>query len=198
MNQHGRQRPLFEPAIVRRAVLESFLKLDPRQEIRNPVMFVVLVCSVFTTVLGIHALGGHGEASAGFILGVSAWLWFTLLFANFAEAMAEGRVKAQAEAMRRARTDLMAKKLVDPKDRFSIEVVPATTLRRGNVFVVAAGDVIPCDGEVLEGVASVNESAVTGESAPVIRESCGDRNTVTGGTQILSDWLVVRVTANPG
>jgi K+-transporting ATPase ATPase B chain len=198
MNQHGRQRPLFEPAIVRRAVLESFLKLDPRQEIRNPVMFVVLVCSVFTTVLGIHALGGHGEASAGFILGVSAWLWFTLLFANFAEAMAEGRGKAQAEAMRRARTDLMAKKLVDPKDRFSIEVVPATTLRRGNVFVVAAGDVIPCDGEVLEGVASVNESAVTGESAPVIRESGGDRNTVTGGTQILSDWLVVRVTADPG
>ena len=198
MSQHGRQRPLFEPAIVHRAAVEAFLKLDPRQEIRNPVMFVVLVCSVFTTGLGMHALGGHGEAPAGFVLGVSAWLWFTLLFANFAEAMAEGRGKAQAEAMRRARTDLMAKRLKDPADRFSIEVVPATTLRRGNVFVVAAGDVIPCDGEVLEGVASVNESAVTGESAPVIRESGGDRNTVTGGTQILSDWLVVRVTADPG
>jgi K+-transporting ATPase ATPase B chain len=198
MTQHGRKRPLFDPPIVRRAAIEAFLKLDPRQEIRNPVMFVVLVVSVFTTILGIQALTGRGEAPAGFILGVAAWLWFTLLFANFAEAMAEGRGKAQAEAMRRARTDLMAKKLVDPADRFSIEVVPATTLRRGHVFVVAAGDVIPCDGEVLEGVASVNESAVTGESAPVIRESGGDRNTVTGGTLILSDWLVVRVTADPG
>src|SRR5262249_5991786 len=142
--------------------------------------------------------GGHGDATAGFVLGVAAWLWFTLLFANFAEAMAEGRGKAQAEAMRRARTDLMAKKLVDPEDRMSITVVPAPTLRRNDVFVVAAGDVIPCDGEVLEGIASVDESAITGESAPVIRESGGDRSTVTGGTRILSDWLVVRVTADPG
>src|SRR6185369_1966294 len=198
MSQQSRKRPLFDPPIVRRAALDAFLKLDPRQEIRNPVMFVVLVASVLTTALGIQALGGHGEAHAGFILGVAAWLWFTLLFANFAEAMAEGRGKAQAEAMRRARTDLMAKKLVDPKDRFSISVVPAPTLRRDDVFVVAATDVIPCDGEVLGGVASVDESAITGESAPVIRESGGDRSTVTGGTRILSDWLVVRVTADPG
>jgi K+-transporting ATPase ATPase B chain len=189
---------LFEAPIVRRAALDAVLKLDPRQQLRNPVMFVVLVCSGLTTVLGIQALLGHGEAPAGFILGVAAWLWFTLLFANFAEAMAEGRGKAQAEAMRRARTDLMAKKLKDPVDRLSIETVPATTLRRDDVFVVAAGDVIPCDGEVLEGVASVDESAITGESAPVIRESGGDRSTVTGGTRILSDWLVVRVTADPG
>src|SRR5262249_52885000 len=198
VSQQNRQRPLLDPPIVRRATVEAFLKLDPRQKIRNPVMFVVFVCSVLTTALGIHALGGHGEAPAGFILGVSAWLWFTLVFANFAEAMAEGRGKAQAEAMRRARTDLMAKMLLDPEDRMSITVVPAPTLRRGNVFVVAAGDVIPCDGEVIEGVASVDESAITGESAPVIRESGGDRNTVTGGTRILSDWLVVRVTADPG
>jgi K+-transporting ATPase ATPase B chain len=198
MRQHDRKRPLFDPPIVRRAALDAFLKLDPRQEIRNPVMFVVLVGSVLTTVLGVRALGGHGEAPAGFILGVSAWLWFTLLFANFAEAMAEGRGKAQAETMRRARTDLMAKQLSDPSDRLSISVVPAPLLRRDDVVVVAAGDTIPCDGEVIEGVASVDESAITGESAPVIRESGGDRSAVTGGTRVLSDWLVVRVTANPG
>src|SRR5262249_46018951 len=150
----------LDPPILRRAALEAFLKLDPRQQIKNPVMFVVLVGSVFTTVLGIQAIGGHGEAPAGFILGVAAWLWFTLLFANFAEALAESRGKAQAEAMRRARTDLMAKKLIDPADRLSITTVPAPTLRRDDVFVVAAGDVIPCDGEVIEGVASVDESAI--------------------------------------
>jgi K+-transporting ATPase ATPase B chain len=198
VSQASRRRPLLDPPIVRRAVWEAFLKLDPRQEIRNPVMFVVLVCSVLTTVLGFQALGGHGDAPAGFVIGVAAWLWFTLLFANFAEALAEGRGKAQAEAMRRARTDLMAKKLLDPKERLSITVVPAPMLRRGDVVVVAAGDVIPCDGQVIEGVASVDESAVTGESAPVIRESGGDRDAVTGGTKVLSDWLVVRVTADPG
>ena len=198
MNE-SRRRPLFDPPIVRRAVIDAFRKLDPRQEIRNPVMFVVWIASVLTTVLGFLALRGQGaDAPARFVLGVSAWLWFTLLFANFAEAMAEGRGKAQAEAMRRARTDLMAKKLLDPADRLSITVVPAPTLRKGDVFTVAAGDLIPCDGEVIEGVASVNESAITGESAPVIRESGGDRNAVTGGTQILSDWLTVRVTVNPG
>ena len=129
MSQQTRHRPLFDPRIARGAALEAFLKLDPRQEIRNPVMFVVWIGSVFTTILGVHALGGHGEAPAGFIFAVSAWLWFTLLFANFAEAMAEGRGKAQAESMRRARTDLMAKTLSDPTDRLSISVVPAPTLR---------------------------------------------------------------------
>jgi len=194
----ARSRRLFDPPIVRRAAVEAFLKLDPRQQIRNPVMFVVLVVSVLTTALGIEAALGHGEAPTSFIFGVAAWLWFTLIFANFAEAMAEGRGKAQAESMRRARTDLFARKLRDPANHLSIEVVPAPTLRRGDVFLVGAGDVIPSDGEVIEGVASVDESAITGESAPVIRESGGDRNAVTGGTRVLSDWLVVRVSANPG
>ena len=191
-------RPLFDPPIVRRASLEALRKLDPRVQLRNPVMFVVLVTAVLTTVLGIEALRGHGEAPAGFILAVSVWLWFTVVFANFAEAMAEGRGKAQAEALRRARGEVFAKKLADPADRMSISVVPAPMLRKGDAVVVAAGDVIPCDGEILEGVASVDESAITGESAPVIRESGGDRSAVTGGTRILSDWLVVRVTTNPG
>ena len=191
-------RPLFDPPIVRRASLEALRKLDPRVQLRNPVMFVVLVTAVLTTVLGIEALRGHGEAPAGFILAVSVWLWFTVVFANFAEAMAEGRGKAQAEALRRARGEVFAKKLADPADRMSISVVPAPMLRKGDAVVVVAGDVIPCDGEILEGVASVDESAITGESAPVIRESGGDRSAVTGGTRILSDWLVVRVTTNPG
>ncbi len=191
-------RPLFEPKIARRAALEAFIKLDPRVQLRNPVMFVVVVTAALTTVLGFQALGGHGEAPASFILSVSVWLWFTVLFANFAEAMAEGRGKAQAESMRRARADVFAKKLDDPADRVTFQAVPATTLRKGDHVVVAAGDRIPCDAEVIEGVASVDESAITGESAPVIRESGGDRSAVTGGTRILSDWLVLRVTANPG
>ncbi len=190
--------PLFEPQIVRRAALDAFRKLDPRVQFRNPVMFVVLVTALLTTVLGIEALRGHGEAPAGFILGVSMWLWFTVLFANFAEAMAEGRGKAQAEALRRARGDVFAKKLVDPAERMGFWAVPASTLRKGDFVVVAAGDVIPCDAEVIEGVASVDESVITGESAPVIRESGGDRSAVTGGTRILSDWLVLRVSADPG
>jgi K+-transporting ATPase ATPase B chain len=190
--------PLFEPRIVRRAVLDAFRKLDPRVQFRNPVMFVVLVTALLTTVLGVEALRGQGEAPAGFILGVSMWLWFTVLFANFAEAMAEGRGKAQAETLRKARGDVFAKKLVDPRERLGFWAVPASTLRKGDFVVVAAGDVIPCDAEVIEGVASVDESVITGESAPVIRESGGDRSAVTGGTRILSDWLVLRVSADPG
>src|SRR5690242_13750341 len=189
---------LWDIGIIKLAIRDAFLKLAPQHQIRNPVMFTVYVSSILTTTLFIQAFFWQGEAPAAFILAITLWLWFTLLFANFAEAMAEGRGKAQAEAMRRARTDLMAKKLIEPHDRFSITTVPAPTLRRDDVFVVAAGDVIPCDGEVIEGVASVDESAITGESAPVIRESGGDRNTVTGGTRVLSDWLVVRVTADPG
>ncbi|MGH7741232.1 MAG: potassium-transporting ATPase subunit KdpB [Candidatus Eiseniibacteriota bacterium] len=191
-------RPLFEPAIVRRATFEAVRKLDPRVQLRNPVMFVVLVTAVLTTVLGIQAVLGHGEAPARFIIAISIWLWFTVLFANFAEAMAEGRGKAQAEALRRARGDVMAKQLESPSDRMAFRAVPAFTLRKGDHVVVAAGDVIPCDAEVVEGVASVDESVITGESAPVIRESGGDRSAVTGGTRILSDWLVLRVSANPG
>ena len=198
MSTSDRRRPLFDPPIVRRALVESVLKLDPRHQVRNPVMFTVLVCSALTTVLGAQALRGHGEAPTGFILGVSAWLWFTVLFANFAEAMAEGRGKAQADAMRRARSDVMARVLLDPEDHMSITVVPSSVLRKGQCVLVRTGDLIPCDGEVIEGVASVDESAITGESAPVIRESGGDRSAVTGGTRVLSDWLVIRATADPG
>jgi K+-transporting ATPase ATPase B chain len=197
MSRHKAQ-PLFEPRMVGRATLDAFRKLDPRVQLRNPVMFVVLVTAVLTTVLGIQALRGHGEAPAGFILAISIWLWFTVLFANLAEAMAEGRGKAQADALRKARGDVFAKKLEDPAERMGFRAVPASTLRKGDFVVVAAGDVIPCDGEVIEGVASVDESVITGESAPVIRESGGDRSAVTGGTRVLSDWLVLRVTANPG
>jgi K+-transporting ATPase ATPase B chain len=162
-------------------------------------MFVVEVGSAFTTLLGLHALlTGAGEAPAGFILAISAWLWLTVVFANFAEAMAEGRGKAQAEALRRARRDVVAKKLWEPRREAPFVPGPASGLRKGDVVLVEAGDTIPADGEVIEGVASVNESAVTGESAPVIRESGGDRSAVTGGTVVLSDWLIVRVSANPG
>jgi K+-transporting ATPase ATPase B chain len=192
------RRSLFDPPIVRQALLEALKKLHPWHQVRNPVMFVVLVGSVLTTGLFLQALVGQGEAPAGFILAVSLWLWFTVLFANFAEAMAEGRGKAQAAALRRTRRDVMAKLLGYPRYGAEYASVSATTLRQGDVVVVEAGDVIPSDGEVIEGIASVNESAITGESAPVIRESGGDRSAVTGGTQVLSDWLVVRISANPG
>ena len=166
--------------------------------IRNPVMFVTEVGSVLTTVLWVQALSGHGEAQAAFIGGVALWLWLCVLFANFSEALAEGRGKAQAAALRRTRQETQAKKLTQPKYGAKYELVSSSALRQNDVFLVEAGDIIPTDGEVIEGVASVDESAVTGESAPVIRESGGDRSAVTGGTRILSDWLVVRVTANPG
>jgi K+-transporting ATPase ATPase B chain len=166
--------------------------------VRNPVMFVVYVGSFLTTGLFIQALFGRGEAPAGFILAVALWLWFTVLFANFAEAMAEGRGKAQAAALRQTRRTTTAKKLREPRFDAPRSEVPSPDLRKGDVVLVEAGDTIPGDGEVIEGAASVNEAAVTGESAPVIRESGGDRSSVTGGTQVLSDWLIVRITANPG
>jgi potassium-transporting ATPase ATP-binding subunit len=182
----------------RTAIRDSFLRLDPRQQIRNPVMFVVEVTSVLTTILFFQALFGKGEAPAPFIGSVSAWLWFTVVFANFAEALAEGRGKAQAEALRRARKDTPAKRLQRPERGAAYETVSSTALRKGDVVLVEAGEMIPADGEVIQGIASVDESAVTGESAPVIRESGGDRSAVTGSTRVLSDWLIVRVTANPG
>ena len=192
-------RPLFEGAIVRRAIVDSCKKLDPRHMYRNPVMFVVEIGSAFTTVLFVHAaVTGHGEASAGFILAVSLWLWFTVLFANFAEAMAEGRGKAQADTLRKARQDVLAKRLVEPKRDARCSEVLSIRLRQGDFVLVEAGELIPGDGEVVEGVASVDESAITGESAPVIRESGGDRSAVTGGTRVLSDWLIIKITANPG
>ncbi len=196
--KRGEARPLFEGAIVRRAVGASFQKLDPRHQVRNPVMFVVEVGSVLTTGLFVQAALGHGEAPTGFILAVSLWLWFTVLFANFAEAMAEGRGKAQADSLRKARKDIQAKRLDEARREANVRPVTASQLRKEDLVLVEAGDFIPCDGEIIEGVASVDESAITGESAPVIRESGGDRSAVTGGTRVLSDWLIVRVTANPG
>ncbi|MFO1022788.1 MAG: potassium-transporting ATPase subunit KdpB [Planctomycetales bacterium] len=191
-------KPLFDPPIVRRALWDSVVKLDPRHQIRNPVMFTVYVGSIFTLVLYWQAHGKTGGESPWFILGISVWLWFTVLFANFAEAMAEGRGKAQADTLRQARKEISAKRLHGADKDGPHEVVSASQLRKGEVVLVMAGDFIPADGEVIEGIASVNESAITGESAPVIRESGGDRSSVTGGTQVLSDWLVVRISANPG
>jgi K+-transporting ATPase ATPase B chain len=185
-------------ALWRTAIRDSFLRLDPRQQVRNPVMFVVEVTSILTTILFFQALVGRGEAPAPFIGSVSAWLWFTVVFANFAEALAEGRGKAQAEALRRARRDTPAKRLRKPERTAPYETVSSTALHKDDVVLVETGDVIPADGEVIQGVASVDESTVTGESAPVIRESGGDRSAVTGSTRVLSDWLVVRITANPG
>ncbi len=193
------KRALFEPPIVKTAALDAFRKLDPRRMVRNPVMFVVEVGSVFTTMLWLHALvTGKGEASPGFIGATTAWLWITVLFANFAEAMAEGRGKAQADTLRKARKEVNAKRLAEAKRDAQQEVVPSGKLRAGDVVLVEAGDQIPGDGDVIEGVASVDESAITGESAPVIRESGGDRCAVTGGTRVLSDWIIVRITVNPG
>ncbi len=188
----------FRWELYRHAILDSFVKLDPRRMLRNPVMFVVEVGSLLTTVLWIQALSGKGEAPAGFIGLVALWLWFTVLFANFSEAVAEGRGKAQAEALRKTRQTTQAKKLPRPDRQARVELVPSTALRKNDLFLVEAGDILPMDGEIVEGIASVDESAVTGESAPVIRESGGDRSAVTGGTRLLSDWLVVRVTAEPG
>jgi K+-transporting ATPase ATPase B chain len=198
MATSAKARPLFDLPIVGQAALDSFKKLTPRRQVRNPVMFVVYVGSILTTLLWVQALVGRGEASSGFIFGVSLWLWFTVLFANFAEAMAEGRGKAQAASLRKARRDLQAKRLARPERTAKFEMVSASALRKGDVVLVEAGEFIPADGEVIEGIASVNESAITGESAPVIRESGGDRSSVTGGTQVLSDWIIVEVKANPG
>jgi potassium-transporting ATPase ATP-binding subunit len=191
-------RDLLMPAIA-----DAFRKLSPRVQFRNPVMFVVFVCSVLTTLLWLQALwlqaqGSHGEAPAGFILGVGLWLWFTLLFANFAEAIAEGRGKAQAQSLRGARRDVIAQKLAAPNRRDAATAVSAADLRKGDIVFVKAGEFIPGDGEIVEGAATVDESAVTGESAPVIRESGGDRSSVTGGTRVLSDWIIVRIGSNPG
>jgi potassium-transporting ATPase ATP-binding subunit len=198
MRSRGHAINLFEPTIVRGAVIASFAKLDPRHLVRNPVMFVTEVVSVLTLVLGIQALGGHGEAPASFILAISAWLWFTVLFANFAEGMAEGRGKAQADALRRSKKQLFGRLLTERKRGGEELPVPAHMLHKGNLVLVNAGEVIPCDGEVVEGIASVDESVITGESAPVIRESGGDRSAVTGGTRVLSDWLVVEITVEAG
>ncbi|HEV7577636.1 MAG TPA: potassium-transporting ATPase subunit KdpB [Caldimonas sp.] len=189
---------LFDPVLVRPAIVESFAKLDPRIQWRNPVMFVVYVGSILTSVLGLQALAGRGEAPAGFILAVAVWLWFTVLFANFAEALAEGRSKAQTASLRGMKKRVVAKVLSVPRHGASWHPQEAEELKKGVVVLVEAHDIVPLDGEVIEGVASVDESAITGESAPVIREAGGDFASVTGGTRLLSDWLVVRVSVNAG
>ncbi|HWV96626.1 MAG TPA: potassium-transporting ATPase subunit KdpB [Xanthobacteraceae bacterium] len=187
---------LIDRKIIVPAVKSAFVKLDPRVQIRNPVMFVVEIVTALTTVVFLRDLIVGGE-SVGFELQIVLWLWFTLLFANFAEAIAEGRGRAQADALRKTRTQTQAKLLTDERSR-AYRMVPSTDLRVGDLVLVEAGDTIPSDGEVIEGIASVNEAAITGESAPVIRESGGDRSAVTGGTQVLSDWIRVRITAAPG
>ncbi|SFL45371.1 K+-transporting ATPase ATPase B chain [Rugamonas rubra] len=197
-NPPAKSLKLFDSVLLVPAIIESFKKLDPRTQLRSPVMFVVYVGSIITTLLYFQALFGQGEANPGFILATSIWLWFTVLFANFAEALAEGRSKAQAASLRSLKQSVMAKKLASPRHGTTWLPATATDLRKGHFILVEAGDVIPIDGEVIEGVASVDESAITGESAPVIRESGGDFSSVTGGTRVLSDWLVVKVTANPG
>src|SRR6266496_4420389 len=198
---------IFDPKIIRAAIPESFKKLDPHVQLKNPVMFVVEVGSVVTTIEFVRLLFAQPTVQLPrtqlnfeiiFVLAVAIWLWFTVVFANFAEAMAEGRGKAQAETLRRARTTTLARRLASA-DRYSqIQEVAAPELRKGDLVLVEAGEVIPGDGDVVEGVASVDESAITGESAPVIRESGGDRSAVTGGTRVLSDWIVVQISANPG
>jgi len=193
-----RELTLFDRSLLLPALLESLRKLDPRQQWRNPVMFVVYVGSILTTALWLQALPGSGEAPAWFIFGVAIWLWITVLFANLAEALAEGRSKAQAAALRGLKQTVWAKRLEDPANRQRFSPVRADDLRRGHVVVIEAGDYVPADGEVISGAASVDESAITGESAPVIRESGGDFSAVTGGTRVLSDWIIVRVTVNPG
>src|SRR4029077_5111600 len=190
---------LADRAILVPAIGASFKKLDPRWMARNPVMFVVEVGSGLTTIVFIAGLFNGSPATSGpnnelFVGQITVWLWFTVLFANFAEAVAEGRGKAQAAALRKTRSETIARRLVDGKE----ERVPSTALRKGDLVICEAGDVVPGDGDVVEGIASIDESAITGESAPVIREAGGDRSAVTGGTRVLSDRIVVQITANPG
>jgi K+-transporting ATPase ATPase B chain len=189
---------LFDPALLKPAIVDSFRKLAPKVQLRNPVMFVVYIGSILTTVLFFQALRGQGEAPTGFIFAIAAWLWFTVLFANFAEALAEGRSKAQAASLRGLKQSITAKKMEVAKYGERWALTPAAELRKGDYFLAEVGNIIAADGEVVEGVATVDESAITGESAPVVRESGGDFSAVTGGTRVLSDWLIVKVAVNPG
>lgn len=188
-----RKISLWEPKLLTQAVKEAFKKLDPRRMARNPVMFCVEVGALYTTAVAVGEIFSH-SSEAFFTLQIALWLWFTVIFANFAEALAEGKGKAQAESLRATRQEITAK-LVTPE---GIKIVPATQLRKGDVVLVEAGDIIPGDGEVIEGIASVDESAITGESAPVIRESGGDRSAVLGGTRVISDWIKVKIASDPG
>ena len=191
-----RSRSLLDATILIPAIGQSFVKLNPATLVKNPVMFVVEIVAMLTTVILVRDIA-TGQGKVLFESQIAFWLWFTVVFANFAEAVAEGRGKAQADELRKTRTETMAKKLADPKAK-TFESVPSLMLKAGDLVMVEAGDIIPSDGEIIEGVASVDESAITGESAPVIRESGGDRSAVTGGTRLLSDWVKVRITASAG
>jgi K+-transporting ATPase ATPase B chain len=198
MSTKKHKQPLFDRQILLAALGDTLRKLAPQQQWKNPVMFVVYIGSLLTTGIGLSELLSGNSGQTGFILAITFWLWFTVLFANFAESVAEGRSKAQAASLRSAKRDIMAKKLDEAHYSQDYAKVASTSLRRGDIVLIEAGDFVPADGEVIEGTASVDESAITGESAPVIRESGGDFSTVTGGTRVLSDWLVARVVVNPG
>src|SRR2546427_5414562 len=206
MAPKAKQLSLVDPSILRPAILESFKKLAPQLVAKNPVMFVVEIGSILTTAIWLRDVlsPSSGQAPTWFTLAVSIWLWFTVVFANFAEAVAEGRGKAQAETLRRMRQDTVARKVRfwpptdDVRGIANEDIIPASRLRKGDLVIVDAGQIIPGDGEVIDGIASVDESAITGESAPVIRESGGDRSAVTGGTKVLSDRIVARITVDPG
>lgn len=198
MSKQSKTTAMFTVESVKDAAIGAIGKLTPRQQWKNPVMFVVYLGSLLTTLLWVHSLNNASDEPSNFILAISLWLWFTVLFANFAEAMAEGRSKAQAAFLRSAKRDIIAKKLDEPHFGSNYSKVSGSSLRKEDVVLIEAGDFIPGDGDVIEGVATVDESAITGESAPVIRESGGDFSSVTGGTRVLSDWLVVRISANPG
>src|SRR5262249_19838250 len=202
MSERAQHRPLFDRPIVRRAIKDAFVKLNPRQVAKNPVMFVVEIGSIFTTTLIIRDIAQGHTGNLLFTIQVTLWLWFTVLFANFAEAMAEGRGKAQADTLRKAKTETIANRIIGDVgtgvEWVKSEQIAAPQLRKNDIVLVHAGEFIPGDGEVIEGVASVDESAITGESAPVIRESGGDRSAVTGGTRVISDWIKVRILSNPG
>lgn len=189
---------LHDKKMVMRAIKDAFLKMAPKIQVKNPVMFLVFISAILTTILFVASLFGIKDAGTGYILGITIILWFTVLFANFAEAIAEGRGKAQADSLRSAKKDVEAHKIPSPEKKDKITKVPSANLGKGDIVIVKAGEQIPGDGEVIEGVASVDESAITGESAPVIREAGGDRSAVTGGTMVLSDWIVVRITSEPG
>lgn len=194
----GKPRSLFAAELVKPALIESLRRLSPAVQLKNPVMFVVYLGSLFVSALWLAGLAGVADAPLGFVGAVAVWLWFTVLFANFAEAMAEGRSRAQAASLRAVKKNVLAKRLSAPARGAGVQLTPSSELKKGDVVLVEAGDIVPGDGDVVDGIASVDESAITGESAPVIRESGGDFSSVTGGTRVLSDWLVVRITANPG
>lgn len=198
MSSSKTEHALRDKSMMKRAVKESFLKLNPKTQIKNPVMFLVFVSAVLTSILFLTSLFGVKDAQSGYTLGIAVILWCTLLFANFAEAIAEGRGKAQADSLRAAKQDVEACKIPSPEKKEQITKVTSAQLTKGDIVIVRAGEQIPGDGEVIEGAATVDESAITGESAPVVREAGGDRSAVTGGTKVLSDWIVVRITSEPG